>query len=60
MQDQAKAQARELAKRAASLNSELEKTEAQRNELQTKLDQATLRSRTLKHYVRPRKCRQAG
>ena len=39
--DQAKAQATELAKRAASLNSELEKANAQRNELQTKLDQAT-------------------
>ena len=39
--DQAKAQAMELAKRAASLNSELEKANAQRNELQTKLDQAT-------------------
>jgi hypothetical protein len=39
--DQSKAQATELAKRAASLNSELEEANAQRNELQTKLDQAT-------------------
>ena len=39
--DQAKAQARELARRAVSLNSALEKANAQRNELQTKLDQAT-------------------
>ena len=39
--DQAKAQATELAKRAVSLNSALEKANAQRNELQTKLDQAT-------------------
>ena len=39
--DQAKAQATEFAKRAASLSSELEKANAQRNELQTKLDHAT-------------------
>ena len=39
--DQAKAQATELARRAVSLNSTLEKADAQRNELQTKLDQAT-------------------
>jgi cell division protein FtsL len=38
--DWAKAQATELAKRNASLNSELEKTNARRDELQTKLDQA--------------------
>jgi Putative peptidoglycan binding domain len=36
--EEAKAQAMELAKQVASLNSELEKTNAQRNELQTKLD----------------------
>ena len=39
--DQAKVQATEFAKRFASLNSELEKVNAQRNELQTKFDQAT-------------------
>ena len=39
--DKARAQAAELAKRAVSLNSALEKATAQRNELQTKLDQAT-------------------
>jgi peptidoglycan hydrolase-like protein with peptidoglycan-binding domain len=39
--EEAKAQAMELAKQVASLNSELEKTNAQRDELQTKLDQAT-------------------
>ncbi len=39
--DRAKAQATEFAKRAASLNSELEKANTQRNEFQTKLDQAT-------------------
>jgi tetratricopeptide (TPR) repeat protein len=39
--DQAKAQGTELAKRAAGLNSELEKTKAQRNELQSKMEQAT-------------------
>jgi tetratricopeptide (TPR) repeat protein len=40
--DRAKAQATELAKRVASLNSELEEANAQRNELQAKLDQANL------------------
>ena len=39
--DQAKVQATELAKRSASLNSDLEKANAQRSELQTKLDQVT-------------------
>jgi uncharacterized membrane-anchored protein YhcB (DUF1043 family) len=40
--DQAKAQATVFTKRAASLNSELGKTNAQRNKLQTKFVQATL------------------
>jgi hypothetical protein len=39
--DQSNAQATELARRAVSLNCALEKANAQRNELQTKLDQAT-------------------
>ena len=39
--DEAKAQATELAKRAANLNSDLEKANAQHSQLQTKLDQAT-------------------
>ena len=39
--DQEKAQAAQLAKWVASLNSELEKTKARRNGLQTNLDQAT-------------------
>ena len=39
--DQAKAQATELAKRTTTLNSELEKANAERDELQTKLDQIT-------------------
>ena len=50
--DQAKAQATELAKRAASLNSELEKTNAQRNELQTKLDQATSEIESAQSHLR--------
>ncbi len=39
--EQAKAKAAEVAGLFASLNSELEKTNAQRNELQTKLARAT-------------------
>ena len=41
-----KAQATELAKRFASLNSELKEANAQRNGLQTKLDQATSESKS--------------
>ena len=39
--DQAKARATEFAKRLTNLSSELEAVKAQRNELQTKLDQTT-------------------
>ena len=49
--DQAKSQATEFAKRAASLNSQLEKANAQRNELQTKFDQATSETKNAKRNM---------
>ena len=53
--DQAKAQATELAKRGASLNSELEKSNAQRNELQTKFDRATSTIKSAQSQLEPAK-----
>ena len=49
--DQAKARATELAKRAASFNSELEKANAQGNELRTKLDQATTEIKSAQYQL---------
>ena len=57
---EATAQAAELAKRAASLNSALEKATAQRYEFQTKLDQATIEIKSARTQLEDKQSRLVG
>ena len=58
--DQAKAQVTEFAKRLASLNTELEAVNAERNELQTKFDQATLGSNSANSQLKEKQSQLEG